>query len=754
MIKKAMTPLKKTLRLLFYLGMAIVAFVSCSKDAPPEIDSDNGTPDSPYIIFTPEQLDAVRNNPSAHYILGRNIDLTDYLRPDGSGWNPIESFTGSFDGAGYKITGLWINRSSSNGVGLVAEHRGQVKNLGVEIADAGIIGANHVGGVAGVVLNSSGAITNCYVTGNVSGALYVGGVAGSVNGGSITNCYATGAVSGSEYTGGVTGVIFNNGSVANCYATGAVNGNRYVGGVAGAVGHLGSSGNMANCVALNLNIISNGEVGRVAGGISGGSLANNWARIMPIGRSDVSITINLDKGKERMDGEDIAPTGSEGMEAWWQASMWAFGSSDDNPWKWGTALPIFYWQTAPPIAITKVTGIAINASDVSLEMGKTTAFTATVTPVHATYQNVIWSSSNTGIATVNTQTGVVTGISAGTATISVAATGGSRITAYKSVTITHAEIGFGDGDWYAAQTSTIGLGVDLVFMGDGYTAEDIATGKYERDMHKAIEYFFDIQPYKAYRNYFNAYIVGAVSAESGIGTSGVPKDTRFSTYHDEYAARTSRMHTDRDVCLSFAHKAPIKDIDQTVVILVANSAKHGGTCVMWPSGRAIATCPINAPTAKSTLQHEAGGHGFAKLADEYIDAAVARTHHPNDIPRYHPFGWYLNVDVTMNPLEVIWRDFIGHPKYPMVGVFPGGYYFSSGVYRPEQRSLMGDPGISPLFNAPSRAAIVKRIQELAGEAFDMERFMATDIIEPNIPTRVSLELLSMPPLPPPVLILD
>ena|GEM_PF-1260980 len=734
------------IRLLFYLSMATIAFISCSKDAPPEVDPGDGTLGNPFIISTPEQLDGIRKSPSAHYKLGKSIDLSDYLKSSSAGWNPIASFTGSLDGAGYKITGLWINRFSTNynPVGLFRQVLGgSVKNLGVEIADAGIIGGSWCGGLAGRIDNSSSSIVNCYVTGNVSGADQVGGIVGAVNEGSVVNCYTTGTISGIDCVGGVVGLLYNGGKIANCYATGLIKGDDAVGGIAGVIGY--NKGTIVNCVALNPGISSNGSKGRVAGGYSSGStFVNNWARMMAIEKT-------LDRGAERTDGADITPIGSERMEEWWKTSMWKFGSNDDNPWKWGASLPTLYWQTASSTAITKVTGITINSSeDVSLEMGKNTVLTASVTPINATYPNVIWSSSDTDVARVNAQTGMVSGISAGTATISVTATDGSGVSANKSVAVTHAEIGFFDGVWYAAQTHSIGLGIDLVFMGDGYAVEDIYSCKYERDMHAAIEAFFDIQPYKTYRNYFNAYIVGAVSEESGIGAGGVANDTKFSTYH----GNGSTMVTNNSLCFTYAHKAPIADINNSVVILVANSTQHGGTCYWWNAGRTIAISPSNAQNSAAILRHEAGGHGFAKLADEYIDEATADRRSRDDIPMYHSIGVHTNVDVTNKPTEVIWKDFIGHPKYPMVGLFEGGYYFSTGVWRPEQQSLMQGSGAFPLFNAPSRAAIVKRIKELAGEPFDMEWFMDTDIIESYIPTRASSELISLPPLAPPVLVID
>ncbi|MCL1875799.1 MAG: putative Ig domain-containing protein [Synergistaceae bacterium] len=211
----------------------------------------------PSIITTAAQLDAVRGNLRGNYRLGNDIDLTSYLAPGGAGhtkwgtegWLPIghestnSEFTGSFDGNGYKITGLWINRPNAQNVGPFGyTQNATIKNVGVEIADAGIIGGHTVGGLVGhqYCNNGAGTIINCYATGNVTAtSYYVGGLVGvqafaHVNGGNntIANCYATVNVNGTEYVGGLVGFI--SGNISNCYATGNVTAaGNYVGGLIG-----------------------------------------------------------------------------------------------------------------------------------------------------------------------------------------------------------------------------------------------------------------------------------------------------------------------------------------------------------------------------------------------------------------------------------------------------------------------------------------------------------------------------------------
>ena len=162
----------------------------------------NGTPEDPYIITTAEELASVNDDLTACYKLENDIDLTDYLSSSTEGWLPIgdatNKFQGNFDGNGYKITGLWINRTATNNsdcyIGLfgVINTGGVVNNLGVKIGSSGVNGYAYVGGLAG---QNFGTITNCYTTGNISASYNLNSDAGGLIGyngenGFIINCYA------------------------------------------------------------------------------------------------------------------------------------------------------------------------------------------------------------------------------------------------------------------------------------------------------------------------------------------------------------------------------------------------------------------------------------------------------------------------------------------------------------------------------------------------------------------------------------
>jgi hypothetical protein len=190
-----------------------------------------------YVITSAAQLDEVRNFLDAYFKLSDDITLTSLTAE--VGWEPIgteaNKFTGHFDGNGKKITGLWINRSSTDGVGLFGyTDGGSITNLTVETTEAGVTGKDNVGVLVG---SNKSNITNCSVSGKVTGKVSTGGLVGEgsfsdVWTGYINSSHADVEVLGTEYVGGLVGS--NNVTIDNiCSATGKVTGNIYVGGLAG-----------------------------------------------------------------------------------------------------------------------------------------------------------------------------------------------------------------------------------------------------------------------------------------------------------------------------------------------------------------------------------------------------------------------------------------------------------------------------------------------------------------------------------------
>ena len=151
------------------------------------------------------------------------------------GWEPIGSlatpFTATFDGKGFEIRNLYINKLNQDYVGLFGYVSGTSTLINsVGVVNAYVIGRDEVGGLLGS--QYGGTITNSYASGTVSGSSSTGGLVGNQNSGTITNSYVRGSVRGTSYsTGGLVGT--QNGNLTNSYASGSVSGVNYTGGLVG-----------------------------------------------------------------------------------------------------------------------------------------------------------------------------------------------------------------------------------------------------------------------------------------------------------------------------------------------------------------------------------------------------------------------------------------------------------------------------------------------------------------------------------------
>lgn len=289
------------------------------------------------------------------------------------------------------------------------------------------------------------------------------------------------------------------------------------------------------------------------------------------------------------------------------------------------------------------------------------------------------------------------------------------------------------------QTAQKSKGINLVFIGDGYDAKDIAEGVYLTDMKQQVEYFFDVEPYKTYRDYFNVYTAFAMSNESGIGTQNTLRDVKFKTMT---VSSSGRMTTDFDAALFYAvDHTPVDeaDIDALTCVLTPNTTVYDGIAQMWPGARggaAVALCPKSENDypydARGLVQHEAGGHGFGKLADEYIyHAAWIQTcgcsccGHVPGLMQMLAYGWAENLSLDGKYISVPWKHLINDNRFnDITDIYEGGYFHSRGVYRSEQNSCMNNN--VPYYSTWCRELIVRRIKMLAGETFSFDDFAAND----------------------------
>ena len=296
---------------------------------------------------------------------------------------------------------------------------------------------------------------------------------------------------------------------------------------------------------------------------------------------------------------------------------------------------------------------------------------------------------------------------------------------------------YGEDEWITLQKATKGNkgGINIVLLGDGFNAKDIASGGYLKNIKQEVEYFFGIEPYKTYRDYFNVYTAIPLSTESGVGTVNTIRYNRFNTTFTGGVG----LKADYDEVFSYALGAPTVNkgnLNQTLIIIVPNSTDYGGICQMWEDGSAIAFCPQSTYgyplDTRGVIQHEAGGHGFGKLGDEYIyhnafiDAcSCSCCGHESAIIAAKSHGWYDNLELTGKMHSVGWSHLIFDNRYSdIVDIYEGGFMHSRGVFRSEPNSCMNNN--IPYYSTISRESIVKRIKAYAGEAYSFEDFVKND----------------------------
>jgi len=222
-------------------------------------------------------LDAIRNNLDGNHTLMNDLDsttagyeeLASRTANEGKGWQPMgsiavnDAFVGSFDGQGYEICDLFINRPDESDVGLfgVVEPGGVIENVGV--VNGNVTGYEGVGSLVGY---NRGTVRNSYACGNVTGDLHVGSLVG-VNGGTVSNSYSSGSVTGRDGVGALVGK--NEGTMSNSYSIGTVNGNDFVGGLAGK-----NEGTVSNSYSIG-TVNGNDFVGNLVG-VNGGTVSNSY----------------------------------------------------------------------------------------------------------------------------------------------------------------------------------------------------------------------------------------------------------------------------------------------------------------------------------------------------------------------------------------------------------------------------------------------------------------------------------------------
>ena len=300
-----------------------------------------------------------------------------------------------------------------------------------------------------------------------------------------------------------------------------------------------------------------------------------------------------------------------------------------------------------------------------------------------------------------------------------------------------------DGEVVVLQQATVGKGINLIFLGDGYVDRDLGPGgKYEELAKLEMENLFGYEPFKSFRDRFNVYLINCVS-KNDVYFTPFGHAERLFTYDDD---RYRYFGTYEDRCEQYARKV-VPSTDEPIFATILMNKDYDGEasfCSPYfrdPGYMAFAFVSNRRNEGDdATFPHEMGGHGFGLLADEYI--GVGSTFAEDQRADLDDFlqrtGYGINVDWRNNPAEVRWKHFLNDPRYSEegLGVWEGAYVFEFGIYRPSEESIMngcGDHGSALIhpnwFNAPSREQIYKQIMKYSEGPdwqYDYEKFVEID----------------------------
>lgn len=353
------------------------------------------------------------------------------------------------------------------------------------------------------------------------------------------------------------------------------------------------------------------------------------------------------------------------------------------------------------------------------------------------------------------------------------------------------------------QEKTKGKGLDIIIMGDGYAEENFGAGSaYDIDMRQAYSDFFSIEPYKSLKEYFNVYYINAVSEDNHdahpTGLNGAQQGNAETVFATSFTPNSTTISGNNEAAVNYAMQAirmkggnggtPCEDEDEvyrrahTALIMVMINVKcHAGSCYVWFSmtedyGNAYSVAYTSLGTSEHarrfTTLHEAAGHGFGKLCDEYstqtfaaFDSAIWDMHEherncgvSRNVDKYWKSAYSSSVSMSWSGVlkedtveettssNVSWSSLV--PYYSAtegLGVYEGGNLCSNMYCRSTENSLMRSQfeENGQFFNAISRWAIWYRVMRLAGvnvgntfqASFDA--FMSFDSgleIQQNIPS--------------------
>ena len=282
-----------------------------------------------------------------------------------------------------------------------------------------------------------------------------------------------------------------------------------------------------------------------------------------------------------------------------------------------------------------------------------------------------------------------------------------------------------DGEVKVLQTHKDGNGIPIVITGDAFSDRKIE--ELESYINKCYQALFSEEPYKSFKDYFDVYSILTVSKREKIGTETALNTTTGGDMFALDYEKIENLITEKINQLN-------KNLSNVTAIVILNDGSLWRNNCSWRENGLSISC-ANIPNEEefiTTVHHEALGHGFGLLGDEYgFEYEEFEEENKQNVWDFHQNGFYLNVDVTDDPEKVIWKDFLNDERYKNEGIsiYEGALQCLRGAYRPSYESIMRNE--TGGFNAPSRWAIYKRIMEIAGNSYSFDTILEYDEINRN-----------------------
>ncbi len=257
--------------------------------------------------------------------------------------------------------------------------------------------------------------------------------------------------------------------------------------------------------------------------------------------------------------------------------------------------------------------------------------------------------------------------------------------------------------------------LNLIILGDGYTADEMQKFRDQVDKHLNIQW--SIEPFRSYRSYFNVYMIEVVSAESGISCDpddgNVRRDTALNL---QYASNCPADPLARGITFGSGGQAALNEYVSMIpgvttqnrqTLTLANTDTYGGI------GGTNATTSGGSPQGPLISPHELG-HSLGGLQDEYPYSArgVAGPAYTGNEPRsiHHTI---LTVEEMLDQ-QVKWWRWLGEESESggIIGAYESGQYRETGIWRPSEHSMMRWLGFH--FDQVSRERMTERISGRRG----------------------------------------